>query len=140
MYIKLINGTPENYSVAQLRADNPQTSFPSTMSDLSLAEWGVYPLLPVDPPAYEPLTQDLTEGTPIQQEGQWVQTWIVTQATDEEVAQRKAERDAWIEAQRAEAYRNESDPIFFKSQRGEATHQQWLDKVAEIKARDYHTG
>lgn len=33
------------------------------------------------------------------------------------------------------AYVAESDPIFFMSQRGEATQQQWLDKVAEIKAR-----
>lgn len=39
------------------------------------------------------------------------------------------------EKQRAEAYRNESDPIFFKWQRGEATEQEWLDKVAEIKQR-----
>jgi hypothetical protein len=33
------------------------------------------------------------------------------------------------------AYRVESDPLFFKAQRGEATQQEWLDKVAEIKAR-----
>ena len=36
---------------------------------------------------------------------------------------------------RAIAYQEESDPIFFKWQRGEATEQEWLDKVAEIKAR-----
>lgn len=36
---------------------------------------------------------------------------------------------------RAAAYKEESDPIFFKWQRGEATEQEWLDKVAEIKAR-----
>ena len=36
---------------------------------------------------------------------------------------------------RAIAYREESDPIFFKAQRSEATEQEWLDKVAEIKAR-----
>lgn len=40
-----------------------------------------------------------------------------------------------IKAQRAEAYRTESDPLFFKAQRGEATQQEWLDKVAEIQAR-----
>jgi len=39
------------------------------------------------------------------------------------------------EKQRAEAYRNESDPLFFKWQRGESTQQEWLDKVAEIKQR-----
>jgi len=38
-------------------------------------------------------------------------------------------------AMRYAAYVAESDPIFFMSQRGEATQQQWLDKVAEIKAR-----
>ena len=38
-------------------------------------------------------------------------------------------------AMRHAAYVAESDPIFFMSQRGEATQQQWLDRVAEIKAR-----
>ena len=39
------------------------------------------------------------------------------------------------ETLRANAYRQEADPVFFKSQRGEATNQQWLDKVQEIKER-----
>ena len=33
------------------------------------------------------------------------------------------------------AYVAESDPIFFKSQRGEATQQQWLDAIALIDSR-----
>lgn len=33
------------------------------------------------------------------------------------------------------AYSQESDPIFFKSQRGEATEAEWLAKVEEIKER-----
>lgn len=36
---------------------------------------------------------------------------------------------------RSEAYRSESDPLFFKAQRGEATMADWLAKVEEIKAR-----
>lgn len=36
---------------------------------------------------------------------------------------------------RASAYRIESDPIFFKSQRGEATQAEWLAKIEEIKNR-----
>ena len=36
---------------------------------------------------------------------------------------------------RAAAYASESDPIFFKAQRGEATMDAWNAKVAEIKAR-----
>lgn len=38
-------------------------------------------------------------------------------------------------AARAAAYSNEADPLFFMSQRGEATEAEWLAKVAEIKAR-----
>jgi hypothetical protein len=38
-------------------------------------------------------------------------------------------------ALRAAAYRTESDPIFFKEQRGEVEAGTWLAKVAEIKAR-----
>jgi hypothetical protein len=40
-----------------------------------------------------------------------------------------------LSALRAEAYRNEADPLFFKAQRGEAAMDEWLAKVAEIKAR-----
>ena len=36
---------------------------------------------------------------------------------------------------RASAYAAEADPLFFKSQRGEATTAEWEAKVAEIKAR-----
>jgi hypothetical protein len=36
---------------------------------------------------------------------------------------------------RQHAYTTESDPLFFKSQRGEVTLQEWKDKVEEIKAR-----
>jgi hypothetical protein len=36
---------------------------------------------------------------------------------------------------RAIAYRDESDPLFFKYQRGEATQQEWLDKIDEIRNR-----
>lgn len=36
---------------------------------------------------------------------------------------------------RAAAYVAESDPLFFKWQRGEATEAQWLAKIEEIKLR-----
>ena len=36
---------------------------------------------------------------------------------------------------RAAAYHTESDPLFFKAQRGEATMDEWLALVAEIKMR-----
>jgi hypothetical protein len=36
---------------------------------------------------------------------------------------------------RRSAYQQEADPLFFMSQRGEATVEEWQAKVAEIKAR-----
>jgi hypothetical protein len=42
---------------------------------------------------------------------------------------------AQIDAARLAAYQAESDPLFFKYQRGEATEQEWLGKIAEIKAK-----
>ena len=36
---------------------------------------------------------------------------------------------------RAAAYRAEADPLYFMAQRGEATMEAWLNKIAEIKAR-----
>lgn len=32
-------------------------------------------------------------------------------------------------------YSRESDPLFFKAQRGEVPMQEWLDKIEEIKKR-----
>lgn len=42
---------------------------------------------------------------------------------------------AEAEANRKAAYIAEADPLFFKAQRGEATMQEWQDKIVEIKAR-----
>lgn len=39
------------------------------------------------------------------------------------------------EAKRHAAYTEEADPLFFMSQRGEATVEEWQAKVQEIKAR-----
>lgn len=39
------------------------------------------------------------------------------------------------EASRKAAYVSEADPLFFMSQRGEATEAEWLAKIDEIKAR-----
>jgi hypothetical protein len=81
------------------------------------------------------MVQRVVEGVPALQSNVWVQVWNVVSLTTEEVAQRQAEYIEQMRQQRAEAYRQESDPLFFKAQRGEATQQEWLDKVNEIKSR-----
>lgn len=43
--------------------------------------------------------------------------------------------NAQAEANRRAAFAAEADPLFFQWQRGEATEQEYKDKVAEIRAR-----
>ena len=47
----------------------------------------------------------------------------------------KAQQLAEAKAGRANAYAQESDPLFFKAQRGEATTEEWQAKVNEIRDR-----
>lgn len=53
--------------------------------------------------------------------------WIIPPVDDEPIPVAEIMRQA--------AYRQEADPLFFKWQRGEATEQEWLDKVQEIRDR-----
>ena len=57
---------------------------------------------------------------------------ILIKVDQTKVAELKA---AEAEANRRTAYQQEADPLFFKAQRGEATREDWLAKVAEIRAR-----
>lgn len=101
MQVLIKNGAVESYpySIGNLRKDNPQVSFPKNPTPELLAHWNVYPVEPVGAPSVD-YTQNLKEGQPVY-DGGWKQTWIVTQATDAEVAERiqakadsaRAERD-----------------------------------------------
>jgi hypothetical protein len=89
MYIKTTNGAYEKpYSIGQLRKDNPNTSFPKYPTDALLAEWGVYPVQSAPKPDYNPSTQKVIEGHPINQAGSWVQTWQVVPLSADEIAER----------------------------------------------------
>ena len=61
--------------------------------------------------------------------------WVIInqQQYDENVAYEKAKYNSKQRELRLKTYEHESDPIFFKAQRGEATMQEWEAKVEEIK-------
>ncbi len=99
--------------------------------DLKSLGWRLWRFVEVPAPAnYAPLPSlvQITADEIIE-----TQQWRPKTAA--ELAAEEAARIAEIDRQRAEAYRAESDPLFFKAQRGEATQQEWLDAVAAIKAR-----
>lgn len=75
----------------QIRDDFPNTSLPEFLTDEFLATIDIYPVVPVPQPEYDWMTQNCTQGAPELVDGTWYQTWVVTEATPEEVEQRKAE-------------------------------------------------
>ena len=137
MHALVVNGTVEKYpySIGQLRKDNPQTSFPKNPSDDLLASFGVCPVARTEHPDYSPITHDLREGSPELVNGVWTQVWIVEAAAPDEVLRRRAEQHEQIRVQRANAFRDEADPLFLKAQRDEADLTEWKAKVQEIRDR-----
>ena len=102
MYVFAPNQTVETfpYSIGNLRRDNPNTSFPRNPSDELLAEWNVFPVVKQDPPTFDAATQDLNESNPTLSSNQWLQTWSVTAASSDEIAQRTTDKQAEVRAQR----------------------------------------
>jgi hypothetical protein len=62
-------------------------------------------------------------------------SWVFEDARIEDQILTEEPKKQDYSALRLNAYHTESDPLFFKAQRGEATIQDWLDKVAQIKER-----
>ena len=119
--------------VADYRSMFPDTSFGSNGPDAQfLADNSCFGVTVWKP--HDNATEKLVAVAPYIEDGQ-VFTITVETKTQEEIDADVAAQESVQKAARAEAYRTESDPLYFKAQRGEATMQEWLDKVAEIKSR-----
>jgi len=142
------------FTIKDLKAEFPLISFPANIPVQTLLDYGVHSLIPTERPEYDPITHKLVEGTPVKQkarndDGTWkaddpstpedeaweyVQVWELEPYTPEEVTSNISKYNSRQEALRAQAYRTESDPLYFKWKRGEATEQEWLDAVANVKS------
>ena len=62
--------------------------YPRYAGDIALDPMGVYTAVQwVDAPAFDDATQRCGEGAPEQVNGQWRMTWVVRDATPEEIEQ-----------------------------------------------------
>jgi hypothetical protein len=77
MYSKQINNEWQQYTIRQLRKDNPQVSFPAEPSDATLAEYGVYLVLVEEPPNHDFRYQRLTQGSITEANGIVTQGWVI---------------------------------------------------------------
>jgi len=85
MYIKITNGIPENYSIGKLRRDNPNVSFPKSISNEILAKYDIYPLTTPEKPTVDPRTQAAEPGDFVNVEGSWTKPWVIRQKDAEEI-------------------------------------------------------
>lgn len=65
--------------------------------------------------------------------GAELEDFLKQRAEDEAEAIRVESQRAYVEALRAQAYRETSDPLFFQYQRGTASEKEWLDAVQAVK-------
>ncbi|MFA7667194.1 MAG: hypothetical protein WCY32_13865 [Burkholderiaceae bacterium] len=96
MYALIIDGEVVKYpySLAEMRADNPDTSFGAEPSDETMAEFGRVEVAPSDTPPVA-VEQVAEEVEPALIEGAWTQQWTVRDKTSEELAEAKqAKRQA----------------------------------------------
>lgn len=93
MFIKTTNGTPETYTIGQLRRDNPQTSFPRDIPADVLAEFNVYKVKQTPAPEIDSKTHRHTQTVQLV-DGEWTQVWDVVQLhLDQAEANIRAHRD-----------------------------------------------
>ena len=76
------------YSIAELKQENSQTSFPKIMSSELLANFGIHYVVETSPPTYDSINEDLNEVIPTQIDNVWTQQWVVSSASSEDIAVR----------------------------------------------------
>lgn len=75
----------------QIRNDFSNTSLPEYLTDEFLTTINIFSVVPIRQPEYDWMTQNCVKGSPELVNGTWYETWVVTEATPEEVAQRKTQ-------------------------------------------------
>jgi hypothetical protein len=94
MYLRIINDTiTYPYTIEELKLDNPNVTFPQTLSDTILIEWDMFPVQQTPKP--NDYTKNITEGTPELIDDVYFQTWNQSNASDSEINSRIEAK--WIE-------------------------------------------
>lgn len=92
MFALIENGTVAQYpySFANVRAANPNTSFPAEVDDATMESFGAYRVYFVTPPAFDERTQELVEITPVFSAAgnRWTQVFEVRNLSAEQVQQK----------------------------------------------------
>ena len=100
MYAKLNNGQLQKYpyTMGMLRKDNHNVSFPKVMTDEIFAQFGVVRVTPTPRPEYDHTKEFNVVAEQVN--GAWVEKWVATDVSAEEIAQRTADQANNVRAER----------------------------------------
>ena len=99
MYVKIANNEVEEfpYTLDQLKRDNPNVSFPETISPSTLASYNVFPVTLTEPPAHDQLVELVTMSNPTLVNDAWKQAWAKQNRTNEEASSNvRSKRDGLL--------------------------------------------
>lgn len=77
MYAKQINGEWQQYTIQQLRKDNPQISFPAEPPDALLSEYGMLPVQVEAQSTIDGRYQRITQGDLTEANGVVTRGWVI---------------------------------------------------------------
>ena len=103
MFVKVINNQVSQYpyTVGDLRRDNPNTSFPKTVSEATMSDFGMFPVGYEGAPEYDPMTHRLEHNdVPVLKDGNWVLVKTVVALTDQQTADRTAAKANEVRSKR----------------------------------------
>ena len=86
--------------LVDIRRKFPNTSFTLPLEDQDLVEFGVVKINSIPQPSFEYETQKLQEGTPVLEEGAWIQKWNIIQLSNEETQRIEANKVTQIREDR----------------------------------------
>lgn len=88
MYIKVDGDNFKNYSIAELKRDNPDISFPKTIPVTTLEKFGVFPVITDTKPIFDESTKTAVLNPPALVNGEWRKTYSLRDLTPEEISQK----------------------------------------------------
>lgn len=101
IYVKTVNGILDKfpYNIGDFRRDNPNTSFPPTISEDTLNLFGVYSVVETDIPKYDKFTEIVEpDAVPVKIDNSWVLEYKVKKKTQVEAEQSiRNERDRLLQ-------------------------------------------
>ena len=101
MFVKTTNGQPQaNYTIGDLRRDNPNVSFPRSISDEVLAVYNVFRVTEVPAPDYNSRTHRLVTQAPTLVDGVWTVTRVAVAKDQAQIDNETAQQAASVRADR----------------------------------------